>query len=173
MNLNWSGIDILSLLKKWFQFLRKSQFIEAGIKMNFSASSWIFLFKYLGSVLSHNTTQHTLFHALHSPANCNAGFFFALIFFFYFEVALNEPHGVLGFTLVMDTLYPLMRWRQFCLQSLLLITRRFKIKLWHLTLLDPVKLGLSWIKNSFSPGKGNGNPLQYYCLENSMDRGAS
>ena len=23
-----------------------------------------------------------------------------------------------------------------------------------------------------SPGIGNGNPLQYYCLENSMDRGA-
>ena len=23
-----------------------------------------------------------------------------------------------------------------------------------------------------SPGKGNGNPLQYSCLENSMDRGA-
>ena len=23
-----------------------------------------------------------------------------------------------------------------------------------------------------SPGVGNGNPLQYYCLENSMDRGA-
>ena len=23
-----------------------------------------------------------------------------------------------------------------------------------------------------SPGGGNGNPLQYYCLENSMDRGA-
>ena len=22
-----------------------------------------------------------------------------------------------------------------------------------------------------SPGKGNGNPLQYSCLENSMDRG--
>ena len=22
-----------------------------------------------------------------------------------------------------------------------------------------------------SPGKGNGNPLQYYCLENPMDRG--
>ena len=22
------------------------------------------------------------------------------------------------------------------------------------------------------PGKGNGNPLQYSCLENSMDRGA-
>ena len=22
-----------------------------------------------------------------------------------------------------------------------------------------------------SPGKGNGNPLQYCCLENSMDRG--
>ena len=23
-----------------------------------------------------------------------------------------------------------------------------------------------------SPGKGDGNPLQYSCLENSMDRGA-
>ena len=23
-----------------------------------------------------------------------------------------------------------------------------------------------------SPGKGNGKPLQYYCLENPMDRGA-
>ena len=23
-----------------------------------------------------------------------------------------------------------------------------------------------------SPGKGNGNPLQYFCPENSMDRGA-
>ena len=23
-----------------------------------------------------------------------------------------------------------------------------------------------------SPGEENGNPLQYYCLENSMDRGA-
>ena len=23
-----------------------------------------------------------------------------------------------------------------------------------------------------SPGEGNGNPLRYYCLENSMDRGA-
>ena len=23
-----------------------------------------------------------------------------------------------------------------------------------------------------SPGEGNGNPFQYFCLENSMDRGA-
>jgi len=23
-----------------------------------------------------------------------------------------------------------------------------------------------------SPGEGNGNPLQYYCLENPMDEGA-
>ena len=23
-----------------------------------------------------------------------------------------------------------------------------------------------------SPGEGNGNPLQYYCLENPIDRGA-
>ena len=28
---------------------------------------------------------------------------------------------------------------------------------------------LGWEK---SPGEGNGNPLQYSCLENSMERGA-
>ena len=28
-----------------------------------------------------------------------------------------------------------------------------------------------FILNHF-PGDGNGNPLQYFCLENSMDRGA-
>ena len=27
-----------------------------------------------------------------------------------------------------------------------------------------------WLRRS--PGEGNGNPLQYSCLENSMDRGA-
>ena len=33
--------------------------------------------------------------------------------------------------------------------------------------------GLSSIPGSGrSPGEGNGNPLQYYCLENPMDRGA-
>ena len=33
--------------------------------------------------------------------------------------------------------------------------------------------GLSLILGSGrSPGEGNGNPLQYSCLENSMDRGA-
>ena len=26
--------------------------------------------------------------------------------------------------------------------------------------------------SGISPGEGNGNPLQYSCLENSMDRGA-
>ena len=32
---------------------------------------------------------------------------------------------------------------------------------------------LGWIPGSGrSPGEGNGNPLQYSCLENSMDRGA-
>ena len=32
---------------------------------------------------------------------------------------------------------------------------------------------LGWIPGlGRSPGEGNGNPLQYYCLENSMDRGA-
>ena len=35
---------------------------------------------------------------------------------------------------------------------------------WHAAVHRVVK---SWI-----PGVGNGNPLQYSCLENSMDRGA-
>ena len=30
----------------------------------------------------------------------------------------------------------------------------------------------STLGSGTSPGEGNGNPLQYYCLENSMDRGA-
>ena len=30
----------------------------------------------------------------------------------------------------------------------------------------------SWIKPSVHPGEGNGNLLQYSCLENPMDRGA-
>ena len=29
------------------------------------------------------------------------------------------------------------------------------------------------LRSGRSPGGGNGNPLQYSCLENSMDRGAS
>ena len=28
------------------------------------------------------------------------------------------------------------------------------------------------LRSGRSPGVGNGNPLQYSCLENSMDRGA-
>ena len=32
---------------------------------------------------------------------------------------------------------------------------------------------VGWISGlGRSPGEGNGNPLQYLCLENSMDRGA-
>ena len=30
----------------------------------------------------------------------------------------------------------------------------------------------SILESGICPGEGNGNPLQYYCLENSMDRGA-
>ena len=33
----------------------------------------------------------------------------------------------------------------------------------------------TWVRSpgmGRSPGEGNGNPLQYYCLENPMDRGA-
>ena len=29
----------------------------------------------------------------------------------------------------------------------------------------------SILRSGRSPGEGNGNPLQYSCLENSMDRG--
>ena len=29
-----------------------------------------------------------------------------------------------------------------------------------------------WVRNFFFPGEGNGNPVQYSCLENPMDRGA-
>ena len=41
----------------------------------------------------------------------------------------------------------------------------------------PVNAAHTWVLGSFpqsgrSPGVGNGNPLQYSCLENSMDRGA-
>ena len=33
-------------------------------------------------------------------------------------------------------------------------------------------LGLPWWPEGVSPGEGHGYPLQYSCLENSMDRGA-
>ena len=40
------------------------------------------------------------------------------------------------------------------------------------TLKVPVNLSPHLILSGRSPGEGNGNPLQYSCLENSMDRGA-
>ena len=33
-------------------------------------------------------------------------------------------------------------------------------------------LGVESLGQGRSPGEGNGNPLQYSCLENSMERGA-
>ena len=36
---------------------------------------------------------------------------------------------------------------------------------------DPRDMGLI-LGSGRSPGEGNGNPLQYSCLENPMDRGA-
>ena len=44
-----------------------------------------------------------------------------------------------------------LRWQRICIQC-----RSPKFDLW----------------GRKSPGKGNGSPLQYFCLENSMDRGA-
>ena len=35
---------------------------------------------------------------------------------------------------------------------------------------NPPAIWESWVEKS--PGEGSGNPLQYSCLENSMDRGA-
>ena len=36
----------------------------------------------------------------------------------------------------------------------------------------PVNAGDSIPGSGSSPGEGNGNPLQYSCLKNAMDRGA-
>ena len=35
-----------------------------------------------------------------------------------------------------------------------------------------VLLSQSWVHKNWKPGEGNGSPLQYSCLEKSMDRGA-
>ena len=40
---------------------------------------------------------------------------------------------------------------------------------------NPPAMQEIWVRSlgqEISPGEGNGNPLQYSCLENSMDRGA-
>jgi len=39
------------------------------------------------------------------------------------------------------------------------------------TFLYPIYKNIPQLERS--PGEGNGNPLQYSCLENSMDQGAS
>ena len=35
-----------------------------------------------------------------------------------------------------------------------------------------IRKEFNMIRSTLSPGEGNGNPLQYSCLENPMDRGA-
>ena len=85
-------------------------------------------------------------------------------------------------------------------KKLLLVSSRGSQKDWYLNIVEFSKLGIfiykqfcwTYIKNGSevkasarnagdlglipgsgrSPGEGNGNPLQYSCLENSMDRGA-
>ena len=40
---------------------------------------------------------------------------------------------------------------------------------------NPPPMQATWVRSlgwEDSPGEGNGNPLQYSCLDNSMDRGA-
>ena len=37
---------------------------------------------------------------------------------------------------------------------------------------DSMDVSLSELRELVTPGGGNGNPLQYSCLENSTDRGA-
>jgi len=39
-------------------------------------------------------------------------------------------------------------------------------------MLGPWVEKIPWRRDWLSPGEGNGNPLQYPCLENSTDRGA-
>ena len=78
----------------------------------------------------------------------------------------------------------------FLFQSLVIAPERTapvgKCFFWHLALQGPGSPGSSEGKESAfngadpglipgfgrSPGEGNGNPLQYSCLENSMGRGA-
>ena len=49
----------------------------------------------------------------------------------------------------------------------------FYVSCWWFTVTNLPAMWESWIPGSGrSPGEGNGNPLQYSCLENSMDRGA-
>ena len=73
------------------------------------------------------------------------------------------------------------------LHPLLLKTRVFKFQT-ILSFAEPVKGLLGWLSTKSlppnagdsgsipgserSPGEGHGNPLQYSCLENPMDRGA-
>ena len=47
-------------------------------------------------------------------------------------------------------------------------------QLWHLPVIaGDAAVIAGWIPGlGRSPGEGNGNPLQYSCLENPMDRGA-
>ena len=42
----------------------------------------------------------------------------------------------------------------------------------HLPMLETQEMRVQLLVQGRSPGVGNGNPLQYFCLENSMDRGA-
>ena len=47
----------------------------------------------------------------------------------------------------------------------------FKIFFFLIKLLEHLTVILSYLY-LISPGEGNGNPLQYSCLENPIDRGA-
>ena len=47
------------------------------------------------------------------------------------------------------------------------------VTLWSAACQVPLSSVISWSLRKFrSPEEGNGNPLQYSCLENSVDRGA-
>ena len=58
----------------------------------------------------------------------------------------------------------------------IIISTEFQCRLpwwlrWYSVCLQCGRLGFNpWVRRH--PGEGNGNPLQYYCLENPMDRGA-
>ena len=55
-----------------------------------------------------------------------------------------------------------------------LVLPKCQVMQWWRTHLPMQEMQETWViyGSGRSPGVGNGNPLQYYCLENSMDRGA-
>ena len=67
----------------------------------------------------------------------------------------------------LNSLQNLVHWRQSCSHSIVIYQRLLHQVVKNL----PTNAGdVGWIPDGRSPEVGNGIPLQYSCLENSMDR---